>query len=120
MSTNVDHVWRLQEGRSKYYKCAACGDVSAYFELPGECVEVMKAALSWYDNNWEETKRDHDLMLANLTATQARCTELLEEVRRLRRVVNEVDPNYWTRLGLVVDKLPTLPEDCAKETEPLL
>lgn len=33
----------------------------------------------------QRLKRDHDLMLANLTATQARCTALLEENRRLKK-----------------------------------
>lgn len=33
-------------------------------------------------------QRDHDLMLANLTATQARCTELLEENRRLKAALS--------------------------------
>ncbi len=32
----------------------------------------------------DQLKRDHDTMLATLTAAQARCTELLEENRRLR------------------------------------
>lgn len=41
-----------------------------------ECLEDENAQL----------QRDHDLMLANLTATQARCTELLEEVRRLKAI----------------------------------
>lgn len=86
--TNIGHVWRLQEGPAKYYKCAACGDVDAYCEPPGECVDVMKAALAWYDKHWSEKKRDHDLMLANLTAVQARCTELLEENRRLKAAAN--------------------------------
>lgn len=31
-----------------------------------------------------DTHNEMHLMLANLTATQARCTELLEEVRRLK------------------------------------
>lgn len=34
-------------------------------------------------------QRDHDLMLANLTATQARCTELKEENRELRAELQE-------------------------------
>jgi hypothetical protein len=34
----------------------------------------------------DQLKHDHDTMLATLTAAQARCTELLEENRRLRSV----------------------------------
>lgn len=33
-------------------------------------------------------QRDHDQMLANLTAVQNRCTELLEENRRLKAAAN--------------------------------
>lgn len=54
----------------------------------------------WYADKQEERiehlesenvrlQRAHDLMLANLTATQARCTELLEENRELRAELQE-------------------------------
>lgn len=36
----------------------------------------------------EELKRERDTYLANLTTTQARCTELLEEVRALRKILD--------------------------------
>lgn len=68
----TDLAQKVLDGKSDSY-------VSAAYILARVVLRDLKLA--------EAIKRDHDLMFENLTATQTRCTELLEENRKLRSLL---------------------------------